>query len=96
MNKATVTKKNKVEIKNDAVEFLKALNINVAQQTVLNPENYMIKPQIKSDLKNKLPKVSNLNVRADPRRSSIGGALPKISILGGEESMLAISNFILR
>lgn len=95
MNKATVTKKNKVEIKNDAVEFLKALNINVAQQTVLNPENYMIKPQVKSDLKNKLPKVSNLNVRADPRRSSIG-ALPKISILGGEESMLAISNFILR
>lgn len=72
MNKATVTKKNKVEIKNDAVEFLKALNINVAQQTVLNPENYMIKPQVKSDLKNKLPKVSNLNVRADPRRSSIG------------------------
>jgi hypothetical protein len=31
INKATVAKKNKVEIKNDAVEFLKALNINVAQ-----------------------------------------------------------------
>lgn len=72
MNKATITKKNKVEIKNDAVEFLKALNINVAQQTVLNPDNYMIKPPMKSDLKSKPPKLSNLNVRADPRRSSIG------------------------